>query len=106
MDEVALRATLLEEEGLREAERLATVDGHAAVDHGEDAIIHGGLEVVNAVSRVELEVGKSTQLAHDLLSAHELLSLVRQQRLVSIEGGNGLLVSEASVVVLDELLAN
>ena len=45
LDKVARGTTLLEEESLSEAHGVAAVDGEAAVDEHEDALVHARLEV-------------------------------------------------------------
>ena len=106
---VACLATLLQQECLREAEgRLSVaVDEEAARDEAEDTIVDGGLVVGDCTCCVIGEVGEPTLLAHDLLGAHELLTLVAQHARVRVEAPQGAPVRrQRLIVVRDELRAN
>ena len=83
---VALWATLLEEEWLCEFEWLilVAVDVEAASDEHKDSVVHRWLVVELGTIRVKSQVRKSTELLHDRLRSHELLSLVREHTLVGV----------------------
>ena len=83
---VALCATLLEEECLGEFEwlLLVAVDEEAASDEHKDAIVNRWLVVELGTIGVKSQVRKSTELLHDRLRSHELLSLVREHAHVGV----------------------
>lgn len=109
MDVVAVLAALLQEERLREVERLfrVAVDAEAARNEADDALVDRGLEVNSGLFSVVCQVGQAAELSHDLLRTQELFAFVREHTLVGVEAGEALSVRRQLVeVVRDELLSH
>ena len=109
MDVVALLATLLKEERLRESQwiLLVSINEKLSRNEHENALVDGRLIVSAGAGRIVRQVRQSTLLFHNLLNTHELFAFVGEHALISVEGGKASSVSRKCLeIVSDELRAD